>query len=610
MSPEEYLEHLLKLPELRSAKVSPDGKWVAWSWFQIGPAADVYLAPTDGTTAPIQLSNTSEDTMVVAWTPDSTALLVEQDQGGDERAQLFRIDLVNPGVLHPLTEASPNYFRRGGQLHPDGRWLVYGANIDVATGKEIEPTWVYRHDLMTGERVPLACPEKGGFNIPLLSSSGTHILYHRRGLQPGGYQVWMVDIEGQEDREILNFGPTAKAFARWLPDSQRVVFLAEAETHRRLGVWHLIDDSISWLVDDASRNLEDIVVPHGIAEPIVVVTEIRDARVRASILNVDTGIETSIVPPSGDLRPLRPLDDGRWVGLYSSSTQPTDVVRFVPGDLQPETFVSLTRVWDRTPIRSEHLTPAQDFRWSSVDGLEIQGWLYQVADPKGTIVYVHGGPTAHSEDRLMPAIPFFNAQDFNVFVPNYRGSTGFGLAFREAIKEDGWGGREQADIRTGIEALIDAGYASPGRVGVTGTSYGGYSSWCAITHCPPEIVAAAAPVCGMTDLVVDYETTRPDLRPYSEEMMGGRPDQQPERYYERSPINFVSNIKGYLLIVQGMRDPNVSPENVNVVVQELQKANVEYQLLAFEDEGHGIYLPKNQRVLYERLATFFAEAFA
>jgi len=199
---------------------------------------------------------------------------------------------------------------------------------------------------------------------------------------------------------------------------------------------------------------------------------------------------------------------------------------------------------------------------------------------------------------------------FNVLDPNYRGSTGFSMEFREAIKTDGWGGREQDDIRVGIEALIAAGLTKVGKVGITGTSYGGYSSWCAITRFPPEIVAASAPICGMTDLVVDYETTRPDLRPYSEEMMGGSPNQVPERYYERSPIHFVGNIKGHLLIVQGLQDPNVTPENVRTVTDALQQAEVEYQLLTFEDEGHGISKPKNQKILYLRLLEFFESIFS
>jgi dipeptidyl aminopeptidase/acylaminoacyl peptidase len=209
---------------------------------------------------------------------------------------------------------------------------------------------------------------------------------------------------------------------------------------------------------------------------------------------------------------------------------------------------------------------------------------------------------------LNPQIQYYVSQGFNVLDVNYRGSTGFGLKFRELIKEDGWGGREQADIAAGAKALIRAGLADAGRVGVTGTSYGGYSSWFLITHHPPQIIAAAAPICGMTDLVVDYDTTRPDLRPYSEEMMGGSPEQAPERYYERSPINFVQNIRGRLLIVQGAQDPNVTPENVRQVIQRLDAHHIPYELLVFDDEGHGIRKPVNQEKLYVDLAAFFDRA--
>jgi len=191
---------------------------------------------------------------------------------------------------------------------------------------------------------------------------------------------------------------------------------------------------------------------------------------------------------------------------------------------------------------------------------------------------------------------------------NYRGSTGFGLKFKELIKEDGWGGREQADITYGARALIEADLADPGRVGVTGTSYGGYSSYFQITHAPPEVIGAAAPICGMTDLVVDYHTTRPDLRPYSAEMLGGTPEQVPERYFERSPVNFVRDIKGQLLIVQGGLDPNVTPENVRQVRDKLEEAGIPYDLLVFKDEGHGIVKLANQERLYACLADFFDES--
>jgi dipeptidyl aminopeptidase/acylaminoacyl peptidase len=109
--------------------------------------------------------------------------------------------------------------------------------------------------------------------------------------------------------------------------------------------------------------------------------------------------------------------------------------------------------------------------------------------------------------------------------------------------------------------------------------------------------------------VVDYNTTRPDLRPLSEEMMGGKPDQVPERYFERSPINFVQDIQGSLLIIQGARDPNVSPENVRQVRQKLADNDIHYQLIVYDDEGHGIGKPTNQEDLYPRIADFFQQTF-
>lgn len=609
MDSAEYLDALLALPRLIAPKVSPDGRWVAWTWFGAGPAADVYVAPTDGSTPPLRLTDTDDDTILVSWSPDSRGVLVAQDRDGNERDRLYRVALNAPLALEPLTEADPEYYIRGGELHPNGRWLVYGANVDASTGAEIEPNWIYRHDLLTGERIVLARPEKANWGHPRLSPTGDHILYMRMDRHPAGAQYWLVGIDGEQDREVLDFGDDVKCEAAWFPDGQRAVVLADTPTHTRLGVWSRVDGTLRWLIDDPARNIERAFVPRN-GDKIVVI-EARGARNRPSLLDPATGEEWPFPAIPGNLAPLAPAANGEWVALYSSSQQPADLVRFPLTDCRPEAFTSLARVWERTALRRDDFAPATDFRWPSVDGLEIQGWLYRPqGEARGTLVYVHGGPTAHSLDQINAQVQYFVRQGYVVLDPNYRGSTGFGLAFREAIKADGWGGREQDDIRTGIEALLRAGIAQPGRVGITGTSYGGYSSWCGITRWSPEILAAAAPICGMTDLVVDYETTRPDLRPYSEEMLGGSPTQVPDRYRERSPIHFVDQIRGKLLIVQGGQDPNVTPKNVSAVRAALDAAAIPYDLLVFPDEGHGISRPKNQRTLLVRLTDFFATSFA
>lgn len=191
------LDALLALPALYDAAISPDGRWAAWTWYNAGPTADVYAAPTDGSAAPLRLTDSPENARLVGWAPDSRALLVEQDQGGDERVQILRVDLDRPGVMQPLTEPQPNYFLHSVQLHPSERWLFYTANLDVATGQEIEQAWLYRHDLASGERRVLARPERNGAGGAQLNPQGTHILYHRQDRHPGGVQVWLVDSAGR-----------------------------------------------------------------------------------------------------------------------------------------------------------------------------------------------------------------------------------------------------------------------------------------------------------------------------------------------------------------------------------------------------------------------------
>ena len=626
-----FLDHILSLPIVKFALLSPDQRRVAFMWQRIHENTDVFVVDCDGCTPPVALTHTPEATNLEGWTPDSRGVIVSEDHDGDERARLFRVDLetgtggrLRPGKMTPLTEDRPDYFIRGGCLAPDGATLYYGANYDFAARQVIEPTWIYRHDLRSGERLPIARQIQPAYTAPMLNKAGTHLIYARKDRHPAGRQIHLVDVQGKQDREILNFGDQVKLFARWLPDSQHMLVLTEAiersagerQQSDSLGIYNWPSKKLRWLVDDPERSIEGAwASPDG----AIIVDEIRNGGHSPSFIEPGEAgweaadrkglLERPFPRFAGNLLPLGRASDGAWIAMAYASNSPCQLVRIEPGKGDESEPKSLTPVWEHSVLQPGDLTPVQAFNWTASDGLAIQGWLYRAApSAQRAVIYIHGGPSAHSEDKLNAEIQYLVRQGFNVLDVNYRGSTGFGLRFREAIKADGWGGSEQADIARGAEALIQAGLAEAGKVGVTGTSYGGYSAWHLITHYPPELIAAAAPICGMTDLVVDYQTTRPDLRPLSEEMIGGSPEQVPQRYYDRSPINFVQNIRGKLLIVQGARDPNVSPENVRQVVQRLESCQVPYELLVFEDEGHGIQKPANQARLYARLADFFEKA--
>ncbi len=601
-----FLDRLLDLPTIYSAGLAPDGTMLAWIWAKLAPTTQLWVQPADGSAEPRCLVDDGRDCDYFTWSRDGRSLIVGQSVGGDERISLLQV-FLDQRPPRRLTPEAPDFYIHGGQLLADNRTFVYAANVDPDSGEETEAAFVYVHDIESGARRVIAKPEKAAFMWPLVSPDDKLVLYERQDLDPAGTQLWLAAVDGSFDREIVDVGTKAKVDGAWSPDGRHVVLAAEGKPHRRIGLWHLADGGTDWLIDDPARNVEDAVWLKRTEQ--IVIEEVRAARTHMSFLDPANGKEVPFTPGAGTYDPIGLTADGHWISWHYDAQTPSRLLRLdraspyrVKGQLAEHPT--------RRAIDAAELGAAEDYRWRSVDELEVQGWLYRAKAPvRGTILLVHGGPTHHDEDAFDPEIQYYLACGFHVLTPNYRGSTGFSLAFQESIKVQGWGGLEQEDIRAGVEALIRDGIAARGKVGITGTSYGGYSSWWAITHFPVEIIAAAAPICGMTDLVVDYETTRPDLRPYSAEMMGGSPATAPQRFHDRSPIHFVQNIKGKLLIVQGENDPNVTPQNVTDVVRRLKAGGTEYELLTFDDEGHGIARPANQRVLFKRIAEFFARAF-
>ena len=590
-----------RYPILWSPCVSGDGKWLAWTWTGLTETGEVWIAPTDGSKAPERLTYGQDHYYTRSLSQDGSKIVLAQSIGSNEHDRLFLLDR-HAGEITPLTPLQNESYVFGGVLTEDGKTLVFTADFE-GEAQPVEGSRITRQDLATGVRTVLA-RSKNVFDVaPELSPDETLVLYGNGDAHPSGNQMRVVGIDGGGDRVVLEAGPRAKTKAHWLGKGHRLLVQAETATHERVGVLDVDSGALRWLIDDPRRGIEDIVA--GRDGRSAMVLEYEEGRLMAKWLDVETGLEQLFVLPEASLLPIAQLPGGDWICERYSSAQGHDLVRIEPVTMR---VTNLSRTSDQFKGRPHR---ARDFRWTSKDGTPMQGWLYEPeGESRGLVVSVHGGPTWHSEDWINPIVQFLVGAGFTVLDPNYRGSTGFGHAFREAIKQDGWGGAEQDDIRTGIEALIAAGKAQRGKIGVTGLSYGGYSSWIAITRFA-DLVDAAMPVCGMYQLDVDFhETGMPHGRAYSIEMMGGTPDEVPDRYFRGSPGNFIRNIKGRLLIVHGLADSNVSPENTRVACQDLTKAKIPFDLLTFDDEGHGIYKAGNREKLLNRMERFFSKAFA
>jgi dipeptidyl aminopeptidase/acylaminoacyl peptidase len=475
---EPFLTHLLRLPQVSDAFLSPDGRWAAFPWFRKHPSQDIFAVSTDGLQAPFALTRTGQNSEFVSWAPNSRSIIVSQDQAGDERFTLFRIWLDQPEQMIPLTQPRPSFFLRSGELSPDDRFLIYAANYDFDSQQEIIPTWIIRHDLATGRHITLARPKEPEYILPGLNHSGTHVLYNRLDRHPAGRQVYLVDVEGKNDEEILNFGDDVKTFARWLPDGENIIVVSDTpspalQRYARLGVYHHPTRKLRWLVDDPQRTIESAwPTPDG----LIVVNEMRTAGHCPSFLDPQTGKETHLPVWPGNLLPLgksaTPLADGRdaWVAISYAANRPAELVRFTIDTDGPQTFTSLTPAWEGISLSQAELFPADELAWTSSDGLTIHGWLYRARpNQQRAILYIHGGPTFHSENRFNAQIQYLVQSGFNVLDINYRGSTGYGAAFRERMKETGWGTLEMDDIVSAVRKLVKLNLSQPG-ITAPGTS--------------------------------------------------------------------------------------------------------------------------------------------
>lgn len=610
---EEFLDHLLAIPSTYSGAVSPDGRWLAFLCRgAFTSVAKLYLVSAEGGEVAKSLLDDIQDwdCDYFYWSFDSRFLILAQSKNGDERERLLQVPITG-GEARLVTEEHPHYFIHGGMPHPDGQHIVYMANRDPESGKEIEHSVLYRHNLETGERVALARLKSATYDAPQISSDGKYVLYGRMDLHPAGHQLWLVGFDGKGNGEIANVGANAKVQGNFSPDGRFVLLRADAGTHRKIGQYDIEKRQTHWLIDDSRRNFEGFHWPR--TSPLPLLEEYQNATYVTWLFDPATGKETRVARAKalGQVGIVGRNREGEWVISHYAAQYPLRylLAQGEAGNLQVKETLSRVEEGEKQG-EEDFLLPYEEYEWRSVDGMKIHGFLCRAKGKAlGTILYIHGGPTYHYEDEFSVQVQYLVKCGFHVMMPNYRGSTGYGFSFQESIKREGWGGLEQEDIKTCAEALIRDGIAEKGKIGITGVSYGGYSSWWAITHFPKEIIAASIPICGMTDLVVDYEGTRPDLRPYSEEMLGGSPSQVPDRYKERSPIHFVPNIEGRLLIVQGLTDPNVTPLNLYSVQKKLEEAHIPYETLTFADEGHGIAKPANRKILYQRMTQFFTAAF-
>jgi len=518
---------------------SPDGRWVVYS------AADgkLWAVPVDGGRA-WRLAEGEGRQRAPAFSPDGrlVAFLAEREDAADVAVVEF-----SPGVTGwPWRASAVVDFVLDPAFSPDGRFLVWQEwdRPNMAW----DGSRIALLDLTARERRVVAGGDEVAVSQPRYSPDGRHLTFL---CDAGGWlNLWVANPDGTEPRPLVAedyeagppaWGPGARTYA-WAPEGRRLVYARNEAGHWRLRVISLEDGA-------SARPVGDPTLP-------------------------------------GSFAALSWTPDGREViALYSGSAVPPQVVAVNPEDGQrrvlavgaPAGFENLGLVWP------EHIS------WGALEGATVYGQFYRpVRDPAPykppLLVDIHGGPTGQRGARWDPALQYFLQRGWAVLCPEYRGSTGYGRAYTQALRGN-WGVHDVHDTLTGIEHLVRLGLVDPDRVAVMGGSAGGYTVLMLLAVASDRI-KAGVDLFGVTDLLGLAETTHRLEAHYLDTLVGPLPDAY-SRYRERSPISLAHRIRRPLLVLQGAEDRVVTKDQSDALVEAVRAAGgtVEYQV--YPGEGHG-----------------------
>ena len=600
----------LTVSEVSSFAWSPDGRWLYYTSDAAPTGTDaIFRVPSAGD-EPALLSRTPEGerpepVQQLTVSPDGNTLYFTQARYFQAYTNVYRMPATG-GVPEALT-FNDAVIQTDPQPAPDGRTLAFWQR----TGRG---TKIHLLDLENPTWTRLLLPDEGQDRGASWSADGK-LAFTRGGA------IHVVDRPGGDSRLLVrdDFDGGAGGGV-WSPDGTRMAVTNGASGFPQIGVVDVAAGTIAPITYEAREHSSPAWSPDGAWLVYVRNDEVGMSRELVIARSDGTG-EPRVLTTGNGMRssPAFSPDGSRIAFLESTSVRTTDVwsVRPDGGDLR-----QVTRSMGR--IDPSRLRPAEEVSYAASDNIPIPGmmWLPPDFDPNRSypvLVRLHGHPGQWNHSfRLLTQ--YFVSRGFVAVAPNPRGSVGFGDGFHDLHIAD-YGGVELDDVMRVVPFLDSLGYVDMGRKATWGGSGGGYMSFVIATERPDAFQAQVirAPVSDWELLAIDrygaegraWTAGRTPVRERSE--FGGPPDEIPEEYHRRSPINFVQNVTVPQLLIQGLRDGSVPPRQSQVWAQRMREVGkgdlLEY--VELPDEDHGLRRYKSTtRTRIELMEAFLARHLA
>jgi dipeptidyl aminopeptidase/acylaminoacyl peptidase len=579
------LDLVVGLPRVRNHRLSPDGKAIAFIWDR-DDLSDVYVMPTAGGW-PQRVSMDREpvaywDDEFPEWSPDGNFLAFTN------KSHVYVCNARGglPKKITDFTEAASV-----GYWMPDSRQLlIYVDRADETVQlllTDREGSWPRALVTLPGD-VRDARPSPDGKSI---------IVVFRPENDPNRWDLRLVDVSSAATK-LLTGAPKQKDwFPRWSPDGKMLAFISQ-----RAGWDHV------WLINADGTGLRQLTSSENDFTDLdwspdgqqIACTVNRGGAFDLCLLDAASGKLTDLARGNGYYCRLNWAPDGSFITVeYENPTLPPDIYRI---DVPSGTPHQLT--FSNPPaLAACKLAQPEVVSYPSFDGKQISALLYKPEKPNGAgLVHPHGGPSAQYIFEFDVLAQYLVAKGYTFLAPNYRGSTGYGVAFEQSNYND-WGGGDMQDVLHAARHLNTLKWIDPKRLAIFGGSQGGYLTNLCLARDPDYLFACGISKYGDAHIESSWALCKRDLRVYTE-MMLGKPGLNREVYLQGSPLFQVEDIKRPLLLLHGLADDVVPPEASEILAEALRKAGKVFEYKTYAGEPHGFLKRKTLLDAYERLETF------
>jgi len=567
---------------------SPDGKQIAFVWQREGNS-DIYIIKRDIPGWPLRLTFDRPEQTV--W-----------------------------------TDAKPNW-------SPDGKWLAYVAKDDIwvvpsAGGKARRIT-----DFELGDSSPIFGPDKKKiyflserkdfYNLcwttlegewptaltrfeadvsdprPAPDGSSVVFVYHPQ-VDLLRSEICVVSTINGEVKHMTGLDKVMDTQPRWSPDGKQITFISNRDGWRNLYLLDPINGKTDQLTSEKKDVLSYAWNPTG--EQLALVLNHQSTGDLYTLELSSRHLSAIHIADGWHNLPVWSPDGDSITFEYESPTQPPEIFQI---DVKSKTTTQLTH--SKPPILTTAALVSPEFIEYSSEGHTIPGFIYRPKNaspeqPCPAIVYPHGGPT-DEHARYWEMLPqWLAAKGYAVLAPNYRGSTGNGLAHQHAL-HDNWGVVDTQDMLSAADYLAGLAWVDGQRLGIYGASYGSYLAVLALARDPKYRFKCGVAKFGDCDILSSWaQGDRPGREDLERQM--GHPTTNRAGYNAGSPIYEVANIQSPLLIFHGEKDIRVHPKQSEQLVEELTRAGKTFEYIVYEDEGHGFLQKGNVLHFYQTMERF------